>query len=125
MLLLAFIGVAKAETVVIGNDGTSTSYYIPFNSLYNYSFTELVYPASEIGTAGDITSISFYLGTANTSTDQTNDIVLYMKNVTRETFASTSDFEAVTSGDIVFQGQWTIPMNYTGWVTIDLDTPFA
>ena len=124
-LLLAFMGVAKAETVVIGDAGTSTSYYIPFNSLYNYSFTEVVYPASEIGTAGTINSISFYLGTANTSADQTNDIVLFMKNVSRSTFASNTDFETVTSGDIVFSGSWTIPMNYTGWVTINLDTPFA
>ena len=32
MLLLAFMGVAKAETIEIG-DGTSTSYYAPYNSL--------------------------------------------------------------------------------------------
>ena len=124
MLLLAFVGVAKAETIEIGT-GTGTSYYIPFNSLYGYSFTEMVYPASEIGTAGDITSISFYLGTANTSANQTNDYVLYMKNVSRENFASNTDYETVTTDDIVFQGQWTIPMNYTGWLTIELDTPFA
>ena len=41
-LLLAFMGVAKAETIEIGT-GTSTSYYVPFNSLYGYSFTEQIY----------------------------------------------------------------------------------
>ena len=122
-LLLAFMGVAKAETIEIGT-GTSTSYYVPFNSLYGYSFTEQIYSASDIGIAGSITSISFYLGTSS-SVEQTNDIALYMKNVSRSTFSSTSDYETVTPGDIVFQGQWTIPTNYTGWVTINLDTPFA
>ena len=122
-LLLAFMGVAKAETIEIGT-GTGTSYYVPFNSLYGYSFTEQIYSASDIGIAGSITSISFYLGTSS-SVEQTNDIALYMKNVSRSTFSSTSDYETVTPGDIVFQGQWTIPMNYTGWVTINLDTPFA
>ena len=122
-LLLAFVGVAKAETIEIGT-GTSTSYYVPFNSLYGYSFTEQVYSASDIGTAGSITSISFYLGTSNSSV-QTNNITLYMKNVARSSFSSTSDYETVTTGDIVYSGSWTIPANYTGWVAITLDTPFA
>ena len=122
-LLLAFMGVAKAETIEIGT-GTSTSYYVPFNSLYGYSFTEQVYSASDIGTAGNINSISFYLGTSNSSV-QTNDITLYMKNVSRSEFSSTTDYEAVTTGDIVYSGSWTIPANYTGWVSIPLTTPFA
>ena len=46
-LLLAFMGVAKAETIAIGA-GTSTSYYVPFNSLYGYAFTEQLDCASEV-----------------------------------------------------------------------------
>ena len=65
-LLLAFMGVAKAETIEIG-DGTSTTYMVPFNSLYGYSFTEQVFLASEIGAAGNITSISFNLGQSYTA----------------------------------------------------------
>ena len=38
-LLLAFMGVAKADVVTIG-DGTSTTYVTPFNSLWGYSFVE-------------------------------------------------------------------------------------
>ena len=110
--------------VTIG-DGTATTYYTPFNSLYGYSFTEQIYLASEIGTAGNITSVSFYLGTANTSADQTNEYTMFMKNVSRETFADNTDYETVTASDIVFEGTWTIPMNTTGWLTINLDTPFA
>ena len=122
-LVLAFMGVARAETIEIGT-GTGTSYYVPFNSLYGYSFTEQVYSASDIGTAGNISSISFYLGTSN-SVEQTNEIALYMKNVSRTSFSSTSDYETVTPGDVVYSGLWTIPANYTGWVTINLTTPFA
>ncbi|MBQ8957063.1 MAG: hypothetical protein IJ057_00955, partial [Bacteroidales bacterium] len=122
-LVLAFMGVAQAETIEIGT-GTSASYYIPFNSLYGYSFTEQVYPASEIGTAGSISSISFYLNQSYTEA-QVNSTALYMKNVSRTTFSSTTDYETVTAGDMVYSGMWTIPANYTGWVTINLDTPFA
>ena len=122
-LLLAFMGVAKADVVTIG-EGTSTTYYCPFNSLYGYSFVEEIYTAAEVGMAGNITSISFDLSQSYTSA-QTNNVVLYMKNVSRTSFSSGSDWETVTTGDIVYQGTWTIPANYTGWMTINLDTPFA
>ncbi len=128
MALFAPWAANAQETVEIG-DGTSKSYYTPFNSLYWYSFTEMIYPASEITiddetVAGTITSVSYYLDQSYT-TEQTNDIVLYMKNVSRSTFTSNTDYEPVTANDIVFNGQWTIPANTTGvWLTITLDTPF-
>ncbi len=46
-LVLAFIGVARAEVVQIG-DGTTTTSVTPFNSLWGYSFVEQVYTANEI-----------------------------------------------------------------------------
>ncbi|MBQ9508106.1 MAG: fibronectin type III domain-containing protein [Bacteroidales bacterium] len=115
------IGTAPGD-VVIGT-GTSTTYLVPFNSLYGYSFTEQIYPVSEVGAEGQIYAVSFYLGTSN-SAAQTNSIDLYMKNVTRSTFSSNTDYEPVAAGDIVYSGSWTIPSDYTGWVTITLDNPF-
>ena len=110
------------ETVEIG-DGTSSSYYVPFNSLYGYSFTEQIFLASEINMAGQITSISFYLNQSYTA-DQTNTIALYMKNVSRSTFSSNTDYETVSASDLVYSGSWTIPASTTGWITIELPTPF-
>ena len=108
------------DTVTIG-DGTSTTYYGPFNSLWGYSFVEMIYPDSLIGTAGTITEVSFYLG--QSSPAQTNDYDVFMKNVTRGSFADNTDFETVDSSDIVFSGTWTIS-GEVGWVTLVLDTPF-
>ena len=119
MLLLAFMGVAKAETIVIG-DGTSTSYYAPYNSLYEYSFVEQVYTASEIGGGGTITAISFNMRESDAS--QTNAIDVFMKNVSRSTFSNSTDYEPVTASDLVFSGTVTFS---PGWTTITLDTPFA
>jgi len=116
------LGAQAQDTVTIGT-GTSTSYYIPFNSLYGYSFTEMVYAASDIEMAGQITAVQFHLGQSYSSA-QTNTITLFMKNVSRSSFTSSTDIEAVTASDLVFTGSWTIPANYTGWVTIELDTPF-
>ena len=39
-LLLAFVGVAKAEIVEIGDGGTSTNSYLPTYEFYNYSLTQ-------------------------------------------------------------------------------------
>ena len=118
-LLLAFVGVAKAETIVIG-DGTGTSYYAPFNSLYEYSFVEQVYTASEIGGGGTITAISFNMRESDAT--QTNAVDVFMKNVSRSTFSSSTDYEPVTASDMVFSGTVTFS---PGWTTITLDTPFA
>ncbi len=104
-------------------DGTATSYYTPFYSLYGYSFSEMLYNVEEIGFGGTIGFVSFYLSQTYTEA-QTNEISLYMKNVSRESFSSTTDYEAVTANDIVYSGQWTIPADTTGWITIELDTPF-
>ena len=117
-LLLAFMGVAKADVVTIG-DGTSTTYVTPYNSLWGYSFVEQIYTADEIGTAGTITAISFNLRESDAA--QTNAIDVFMKNVSRESFSSTTDYESVTASDMVFSGTVTFS---PGWTTITLDTPF-
>ena len=118
-LLFAFLGVAKAEVVTIG-DGTSTYYYYPVNMFYNYSLTQEIYTADEIGTAGTINAISFYYDYSGSFS--MNNITLYMKNVTREAFASNTDMEPLALGDIVWTG--TFAASNAGWVTITLDTPF-
>ena len=118
-LLLAFIGVAKADVVTIG-EGTGTTYYFPIDNYFNYSCTEQIYLASEIGTAGTINSISFYYnyGTAYTA----NNVTMYMKNVSRSEFASTADCEPLSASDIVWTG--SIAPTEAGWYTFTLTTPF-
>ena len=117
MLLLAFMGVAKAEVVTIG-DGTSTTYVTPFNSLWGYSFVEQIFTADEIGTAGTISAISFNMSSTDS---QTNQVDVFMKAVTRSSFSDATDYEAVTANDMVFSGTLTFS---PGWTTITLDTPF-
>ena len=106
------------DVVTIG-DGTGTTYYGPYNSLWGYSFVEQVYTAAEIGTAGTINSISFNM--SESEADQTNQIDVFMKNVSRTSFADNADWEPVTNSDKVFSGTVTFQ---GGWTTITLDNPF-
>ena len=111
------------QTVTIGT-GTGTTYYTPFNSLWGYSFVEAIYTATEINSAGGfpgvISSISFE---KSSGSSQNNNIVLYMKNVSRSSFSSNTDWETVTASDIVYTG--TFDISSSGWATITLDNPFV
>ena len=52
---------ARAQTVTIGNPGSSTStYYIPINNFYSYTYSQQIILSSEIGMDGNITKIEFY-----------------------------------------------------------------
>ena len=118
-LVLAFMGVARAEIVEIGDGGTTTNSYLPSYSFYNYSLTQQIYTAAEIGTAGTINSIAFYNG----GSEKTRVYDLYMVNTTKSSFVSTTDWITVTAADKVFSG--SVTMAAGAWTTITLDTPFA
>ena len=126
LLLIASLAVAfiaNAQTITIG-EGNGMTEVVPYNTFYNYSFTEQIFLASEIEYAGNIKAVSFRLAYSY-NTEHTSDIVVYLKNVSRSVFEDTSDYEPVTEVDIVFSGPWTIPADYDGWITIEFDTPFA
>ena len=67
-LVLAFMGVARAENLTV-SDGTATDQYIPLFGWYadSYFKTESVYPSDMLATmaGGDITSVKFYASQTN------------------------------------------------------------
>ena len=120
MLLMALftpLAMFAQQTVEIG-DGTATSNAVPIGTWYNYSITEQLYTAEEIGAAGTISSISFYyMGVAENEIP----ITVYMNNVDA---ADLTSGISLADAEVVFDG--TLPVTTTaGWVTIDLDSPFA
>ncbi|MEE0982540.1 MAG: fibronectin type III domain-containing protein, partial [Bacteroidales bacterium] len=108
----------SAQTMfhVVGDTTTSTtSYYVPAYTNWKNSFTEALYPASEL-VPGMITSISYY----NSGNAYNNGIIkIYMKVVDQSSITSFvvgSDFTEVYSG----------PANFVlGRNTYELTTPFA
>ncbi|MBR4391839.1 MAG: T9SS type A sorting domain-containing protein [Bacteroidales bacterium] len=120
--LLAISFMAQAQTITIG-EGSGMTAQVPFNTFYNYSFTEQLFLASEIEFEGYIKAVKFRIAYSYNS-EHSSDIVVYMKNVSRNTFANGADFEPVTEEDMVFSGSWTIPAHVDDWITITFDTPF-
>lgn len=112
---LAYSFDGDAETITIGT-GTSTSSYLPAYSLYDYSFTQQIYTADEIGGSGIINSIAFdFVGV------KSRNVEIYIVESDKTSFASNSDWVTVTEADKVFTG--TIGAA-AGWQTINFTTPF-
>lgn len=119
MLLFAFAGTMRAGVdieVEVGTASTTNS-YIPDYTYYDYSVTQQIYTAAEIGYNGTINAISFDLASGSA----TRSLNVYMKHVTRSTFSGTSDWESMSDDDMVYSGSVTWA---AGWTTITLATPF-
>ena len=100
--------------------GRATSYYLPAYNYYNYSLTQQIYTAAEIGEAGAILSIDFF---KSSTTAMEKDLNIYMVSTTKDEFESTTDFIPVTASDLVYSGTVTFADN--AWTTIELDAPFV
>ena len=76
--------VANFEEGVEIGEGTSTNNYLPSYNYYNYSLTQQIYTAAEIGRAGSISSIAFY----NEGAEKTRTYDFYLKTTTKSSFSS-------------------------------------
>lgn len=118
---------AQTVTATVGT-GTSNSYNAPVNSLYGYSYTQQLYPASLISaaggspSAGPITKIRFYIGSGVYSANN-NAWTVYMGNTTKTAFSTTTDWVPLSSLTNVFSGTASFPSS-AGWQEIVLTTPF-
>jgi hypothetical protein len=102
--------------VTIGS-GNNTSQYLPTYTYNRYSFSEQIYTASEIGSAGTIRTLSFRVSSNATS----RNVAIYLKHTTKTSFTSNTNWESMSSSDLVFNGTVTFT---SGWTEITLDTPF-
>ena len=122
-LLLAFVGVAKADVVTIG-DPTSTTQnsYLPTYSLYEKSFTQQIYTADEIGvTAGTINSLTMWL--KNTSSYARN-LNIYMKEVSETSFADGNAWVSMSDSDLVATATLANGISEPTETTFTLSTPY-
>ncbi|MCQ2271025.1 MAG: fibronectin type III domain-containing protein [Bacteroidales bacterium] len=107
---------------MIGN-GTGTTYYIPFNTYYNYSYVQELFEANELGaTEGTIKSLTFNY--FHSSPLVMNDITVYMANVENTTFASTTSWIPASELTQVFHGSVNCSNADSNKVTIDFDSDF-
>lgn len=106
--------------IIIGvsEDALATNQFLPSYSFYNYTLSEQIYTADEIGTACTIESIAFY----NDGTEKTRKYDVYLVNTEKNTFENGTDWIAVTEDDKVFSGDVTMVAG--DWTVITFDEMF-
>ena len=116
-----------AETVVIGEDGNLSSFYVPINDYYNsFGVSQMIYTAEELGGKyGTIVSLSFKSDVVGNTE---REIAVYLKNTDKEYYEVTEetsyDWVTLTEEDAaVFEGLIVTPSE-SGWFTIHFNRPF-
>ena len=105
-------------TMAVGQAET-THTLLPSYSYYNYSLTQQIYTADEIGGACHIGSIAFF----NTGYPKTRNYTIYMVNTNKASFSGSKDWIVPTAAQQVFSGDVTMVKN--GWTTITFDNEFV
>jgi hypothetical protein len=110
-------------------DGTSTQNYVPVAGGSNYSWSKIIYTASEMQAAGftatqNITRIAFQPGNA-VSGYVMNNQQIYMRASYDAQYPSTggANYPGTSGFTLVYNG--SITWNGPGWVEIALDTPYS
>ena len=124
-LLLAFVGVAKADEVTV-YDGTETNNYVPAYVFYFDDFTrsQFVIPAADLAdvNGGTITSVKFYTTDYNMPYTTVSTADVYLKEVD---YTSISAFEPKASCQVVYTGTLEFVAEGTGGAcVITFSTPF-
>jgi hypothetical protein len=101
--------------------GTSTTYYLPFNGLYDYSYGAMLYTADELNIRGPITKIQFHVGNSPSSYE-TNDQRIYMSEVPYTEFADNNLIDTSTLTKV--KGPFSYTWDGGGWKEFVLDIPF-
>ena len=104
--------------IAIGNAFGVTP-YLPSNSYYNYSVSQQIYTASEMGGANEISSIAFF----NAGSTKTRNLTVYLKHTNKATFNSDNDWITVANSNKVFSGSVTLTSG--NWTYIIFNQPFA
>tara|TARA_R110002050_G_scaffold297339_2_gene458631 strand:+ start:42133 stop:48060 length:5928 start_codon:yes stop_codon:yes gene_type:complete len=101
--------------------GTTTGQGMPIEPYYGYSYSQVIYHASDIGAAGSITGVKYYATSATTLANSSSWTV-YIGHTTKTEFSSNTDWEPISGLTQVFSGTATIA---NGEVLITFSAAFA
>ena len=103
----------SAEHIVEIGLPYGTSEQLPTKAYFNYSYTQQIYTATEIDQQGTIKSVSF-----KSDETGTRNLVVYMANTTKESFANASDVIAISEATQVFSGNVDFTANEWRKITL-------
>ncbi len=103
------------------NNGTQSTYNgLPVSNYYNFTYTQQIYDAAELGGAMSISGIAFEYAYATPMSEKDN-VTIYLAHTSQSVFSTTSSWIPIDSATVVYTG----PMNFEyGWNKVPLTTPF-
>ncbi len=113
---------AAVVTKEVGT-GTTTATHAPFgtNSSNDYSWAEIIYPASSLQ-AGQIKNISFNCNAAASHTCQS--LQIYLAHRSSASFSSTTNWTPQADLNLVYSHQNVVIGASKGWQKFEFDRPF-
>ena len=121
LLCMAVTG-AWAEEITIGDPtSTTTSGYLPSYSLYEYSLSQQIYTADEIGTSGTINALTMWL---KNSSSYPRNYNIYMKEVSQSSFADGNAWVSMAESNLVATATLSNGIADPVETTFTLTTPF-
>ena len=119
LLMLTVSGMAKAETVRVGDGGETANSGLPSAVNWKYCVSQQIYTVEEISHRGCITAIAFkpVKGPA-----QTRTIDLYLTPADKTSFTDSSDWIRFNDSRKAFSGD--VALTSGEWATVTLDKPF-
>ena len=104
--------------------GSYNGYYAPMASYYKNSWTQFIYPASEVGSARMIESIAFYCSEIDASKDLAGEVSIYMAHTSMSTHATTSAWVAADDLKLVYHTDAFAKPTERGWMSFELSEAF-
>lgn len=123
LALLCSLTGARAVEVTVGDpDNASNSYGLLMISDYNYSYSQQIYMAEELGTAGTINSITLWMKGKASLPDMSYD--LYMVETDKASFSFSDRWLPLNRAEIVCSGTLTVHNTEYQEYTFTLKEPF-
>ena len=111
-------------TTITDSATATTTYYVPVNNLYRYTYSQQIYTANEINpshTPTVITALAFQFNYATAMTKKT-DVDIYLAHRTDSTFSSTTNWTPISDAQLVYHGDLNCAQ---GWNVFQLDDFFS
>jgi len=102
--------------------GTTSSYYTPFNNYYKNSWNQVIYPADQVGGAGNIYSIAW--NCASTTNFNLSTLKIYLGTTSNATNTSSSAWLPLDDLTLVYDGTDVNIGSASGWQNFQLNAPF-
>ena len=95
----------NCKTIGAGSTGGS----LPFNTIWGYTWAQMIYKGTEVAESNRIHSLSFESETNNTTT---RSVKIYLGRTLKERFEDETDFVPVSELTLVYEGELNF---HTGW----------